>query len=367
MVLLTIPYLLSATARSLGREMGRGWGVGVMAGAGLAIKPYFLLLWVVVEIYLWRRDGPRSTRRPESLAILAAFLCYAIAVVALTPDYFTVISLALDAYGAYNCRFTTLFNSTDVALCAVAFVVAAFVRLVAADRVARRVFLLAAASLLATAIIQHKGWGYHYYPARVMARLAIFLSLWMFIEHLPDADRLLRRGRAGLALTAALGVVVAAGIELRTMTKSPIAGMELLPIVKSHAAGKYLACLSTSVVYPFPVVNYAGARWGLRFPSLWLLPAAYRGVAAPPGGSFPYHPRAEMGAPERYTVDAVVEDLRAHPPAIILVDRHIDQQGMGVNGFDYLDYFGHDPRFAEIIARYDSLGMVDSMLVMGRE
>lgn len=55
---------------------------------------------------------------------------------------------------------------------------------------------------------------------------------------------------------------------------------------------------------------------------------------------------------EGFTRDAVIADLTAKPPELVIVDDREIKSYFGPEPFDYLAYFGEDPRFARIWANY---------------
>ena len=55
---------------------------------------------------------------------------------------------------------------------------------------------------------------------------------------------------------------------------------------------------------------------------------------------------------EDFTRDAVIADLTARPPELVIVDNREIKSYFGPEPFDYLDYFGKDPRFARIWSDY---------------
>ena len=54
LLLLALPYLLLAAARAIGREIPASHAlvIGLLAGAGLTIKPHFVLLWLAIVVVL---------------------------------------------------------------------------------------------------------------------------------------------------------------------------------------------------------------------------------------------------------------------------------------------------------------------------
>jgi hypothetical protein len=95
----------------------------------------------------------------------------------------------------------------------------------------------------------------------------------------------------------------------------------------------------------FPLVNFSGAGWALRFPSLWMIPALYaRGRwAVQRAGAAPVARSPE----QQYLIDAVTADLVGHRPALILF--YAPPWGAP----DLVGYLASaDPRFAAALSHY---------------
>jgi hypothetical protein len=374
MLMLVMPYLIVSTGQAAGRAPGRRarWLAGALAGLGLALKPYFILLWLAVMLYAaFTRRGPAAWRRPENHAIALVVALYGLAVVAFTPEYFTVAALALQAYGAFNTPLATLVNYYVVPLALVVVAAWALWRRYAESPELGDTLAVALLALLAGALFQEKGWGYQFYPSNTLLVLLALLVFMAFARRAPASAGLLRLSAAGAGLTA-LGVVgaLAGALLLAPIAptpQQPAANDVIATIVHyfSHAETRELAtrvaayarpgdtfyAFTPSVGPSFPIVHLTGTRWPTRFHHLWPLPAQYRDAdrqAVP----FPYHAPAQMGPVERFTFQATIADLRAHPPAVVLVDTVADKQGFGVTTFDYLEYFGQDPDFAAWWAGY---------------
>jgi hypothetical protein len=131
----------------------------------------------------------------------------------------------------------------------------------------------------------------------------------------------------------------------------------LAPVVRQHAGGAAIYIFSSNVSAGFPLINVTGVRWASRFPMQWLVPGlarrrtdlARQGVSEVP---------ERLGEVERYTRDAMVADLTKWSPALIMVDDRRDKSYFGGIEFDYLEFYSADPRFAEIISRYDKIDRV---------
>src|SRR5690242_1343332 len=78
LLILALPYVLLTVARARGRvpTAALAIGVGIAAGVGLAIKPFFLTLWIGLIAYAWATEKRLPWRRPEVLASGAVIVLY---------------------------------------------------------------------------------------------------------------------------------------------------------------------------------------------------------------------------------------------------------------------------------------------------
>ena len=357
----TLPYALLVISRAGGGAVPAGvaMGVGVLAALGFGLKPHFLAVPFLFEVYLlaraqdWRRDW-RVVFRPESLGLAGALLLYAGAAVWLTPEYFSrILPFALLVYGAYSQSLIAVLLSWQTLIVPALAIVHLLSRRHQARPEIADVFLIAGAAYYAIYVVQLKSWTYHEVPAESFSFLALFV--------LALADPLLK-GAAGRRLV--LGALAVAAMLAIPYQRGPFrfpAFPVLLPAVETQAQtqarGTSIYVFSSYLWVSFPVVNRAGLAWPSRFPCLWLLPGTLLGLASPEAARDPAL-RARYEDLKRYNLDAVVADLRAGDPGLIMVDRRPDPRFKDLE-FDYVDFFTQDPRFAAIWANYRHVERVE--------
>ena len=153
--------------RADGRQLGKKLAVlvGLVAGMGLAIKPYFLLFWVVVEIVLFFSDR-QAWKRTENVCIVGVQALYVFMVIGLTPGYLKMIEIASTVYDTYGAPGSPmLLVHSSVAWYLVAAGLFVLVRPLAFDRQPRRFLLAGSLGFLAVALVQGKGLGLPLRPA----------------------------------------------------------------------------------------------------------------------------------------------------------------------------------------------------------
>jgi len=219
------------------------------------------------------------------------------------------------------------------------------------------VLLTGTACFYLAAVLQHKGWNYHYYPA---VASAVLLAGLMALDLRRPLVSLVHRLYASVTVAAvvSLTLVVAAGCvhqarDPRDPRYEPDPDLpKLIPLVRERGAGASIMVLSWSSSSAFPLVPSTGTSSALRFLCLWILAGLYRDEVR---GSAPIRYRSieEMGVLERYLNQSVVEDLERRRPRLLLVlTPGPDRPKWGLRRLDYLAYFGQNPEFVRGFQRY---------------
>jgi hypothetical protein len=367
---LFLPYLVMASARAKGSRT-LPWVVGVMAGVGLALKPHFVLPWVAIEAFLGVRRGWRIWIRPEALAVAAVGLTYAVALGAITPEYLRLIRWAGPLYSASGrAPFADLVSDPGTALAILASIGWLTLRSKRDDRELLDVILVADLGFLGIAMLQDKGYSYHFYPPMALAVLLIGLLASGSVEALGRGSRLVVVTMRGALITLLL-LVVAARVQESLLwrgrpDRSDTTFGRMIRVVEAQGERGNLFTFSTAVAAGFPVVTYGDVGWASRHPSLWFLPAFDLGDAWA-GPVVAHHPLAAMGEVERFLFDSVVDKLLTDRPTLLFVDETEKSRAFQGRRFDYLGYYSLDPRFAEFLRDYEASDKVDEFRVYRRK
>jgi hypothetical protein len=357
---LALPYVLLTTIRAGGGQAGRSQAlaVGMAAGLGIALKPYFIVLWLALEAVMlarlgWRKAGVRA----ESLAVAAVGIGYVLAVVLWAPAYFQVVRTMAGPYYTFlrNSLLTTALLGDGAQLPMIVLLAWLALRRDVRRQLLCSVLAAAMTALWLAAVLQHKGWRYHFYPALA---LSVVLAGVLALD-LEQARGRIRRVFAAVARAGVLGIaLVTTGACIRQILdpRNPRYDADpdvsrLIPIVSSYA-GSHVLMLSWSAASAFPLMTYAQVENASRFNHLWILGASYwpdLWRATP----LRYHSREEMSSLERGFMDSVVDDMQRTEPALIVVLRPgPDRPPLGLRRLDFIGYFMRDPRFAGLFTRY---------------
>lgn len=349
LALAALPWLFdSALAAEGGRR--RSLVAALLAAVGFCIKPHFLLIPVLVEGALLLRRGRAQLQDPLPWCFVLVPAGYALLVWRFFPAYSgVVLPLALSDYRAFGGM-----SGLDVLVqrqfaTPLVLLLACLPLLLAGDALITTVGL-AALGAVGGAVLQAKGWGYHYLPAEMLIAILVGLVVARWVGRIAAEPA---RAAVGVALGAlVLGNAYALGTRAGPWEQLGHAGSQgavLGSEIAAIARGQPVLVLSPAVGPIYPALLAAGAWQAMRFMTLWPLNVFYPDCGA---GLGRYHDPEAMRPHERLVFEAVGADLaRLHPPAIV-VDRFTDMPFCGGKQFDYLEYFLREPVFAETFADY---------------
>ncbi|HEU5039401.1 MAG TPA: hypothetical protein VFT84_01190, partial [Gemmatimonadales bacterium] len=307
---LLLPLLAVASARASGRPPRRlvSLAAGALAGLAISLKPFLAPLWVMV---VWRR-------RPslEDAVILATGAGYVVAVLLLTPGYLSTVGVAGPAYYRLNfLPLSSLITMRESLIAGATILAALWVR---GRPPAVDILLIATLGGWLSALLQHKGWNYHWYPAVAFGTLTCLAVL-----------PLLRRPALRLAL--ALGLAVVLGVRLqRVVERLSLRARDVAVVAQAVHPCDAVLLLSRELTDGWPGVTASGARWAGRLPSLWHLNVF--GLREPSG----------MSPAEHLLFNAVVRDLAQTPDRILFEAR---------DGLDLKAYFEQDSTARRLLGR----------------
>jgi len=367
MLVLSMPYLLVASGRAQGEALSVRLlaATGLMAGLGFAMKPYFVAIPALVEIYVLSRRGWRAAIRDVTpwcmLGLGVGHLLFAIIA---TPEYFRfVLPMAQEFYSEVSdSGFLGLLTNQHVAPPALVIPLLGIPTWFVIRSDLARVVWLAGIGGLFSAFAQGKGWSYQVLPAQTYTLLLAAVIIAFVMDHQIWPQRAAEAGtsRAGapklFAAALMLLVFYQEGLYARPFAKQmDYRASEIPPmlhILKQEAYNKRVLVLSPGIYPHFPLLNYAKMRMTMRFESMWVLQGVYSECEefAPL-----YNPPDAMSRAESFVFRSVAEDFHRQKPALLIVDKVAGIPRCQGDTFDYLDYFLRNPLFAKQFEEYDFL------------
>lgn len=334
-LIVSVPYVFLAAARAEDRSV-QPWlagAIGSFAAVGFALKPYFALVPLALE--LWLLFHRRWRLRPEVIVLVLAAAAYASAILIITPDYFrSVVPLVLQVYRGYNPPLSELLLN-EIMLIGILTPVG--IALLRRPSLTVQALTVAGLAFVLCYLLQQKGFRYQGLPAIGLLFVAAAIAL-------TEQGRFNLRKIGTIILLEVLVLAVATTFRHRSYPAQP--------------AGRLLCALppgsSVLVLAPYgndawPVVQTCRLRWASRYMFLWMLPELQR-------------------APERHahiaeaTHRAIVADIQRYRPDLILIDRRPSEK----LHTDALKFVMADPAFRVQLGDYRPDPTVRSFAVYRR-
>jgi hypothetical protein len=350
MALGALPYLFLAARRGREQRPSHRYTVAVLAAVGFALKPYFLAIPALVELYLLVSRGWRSSLRdPVPWTMAAVWVIYLAALPVLFPDYLEIVlPLVSKTYlGGLSVWQLALMPRVGTAL---AFLCPLLWIAFRSRIVLVRILGLATVGAVAVAFMQRKGWSYQVVPIELFgcALAGTLAARWLDMNGagLRRYPQAMACGLSMLFMLYPISVGEAPWRELGYANAHDETALRAL--LMRSAPGARVLVLSPGIWPIYPAMNYARSRQTLRAMSLWVLQGLYK-ECLPDGRR--YRDVGDMDWAERLVFQTVAEDFAADPPKAVVIDR---VPGIILCGkeFDFLEYFKRDPRFASTWSRY---------------
>ena len=334
-LIVTVPYAALVAARRRHSDVTPFFGaaVGVGAALGFALKQYFLLVPIALEIWLVVELGRRwRPFRPEIIAIATVGAAYAVALALLEPDYLfrivPLIRLAYGVFGATSARY--MFGAfAVVGLLLLGALLTQSRTLVTGDAPFAGALTIASLAFAAIYFIQFKGWLYHSIPLIGCASIGL--------------AAVLAANRTSSVFKVAASVLLAFPLLLSAVEVQHSDGLspDLANAVAGLRPGEAVGFLTTETAIPWSVTLQGHYRYASRYMGFWMIRAINRNELLG-------NPDQRLKALGQQIVAETVEDFTCIPPRRIIVTR----PRYGEDTLDMLPFFLRDPKFSALLAHY---------------
>jgi hypothetical protein len=364
-VLLSLSYFFASAVRASGGSVGAEAAIaaGLLAGVGLSLKPYFLVVPVLLELReVARNRNLVAALRPDSIALVGVVVLYGVSVPVLHPEYIRdVVPMALATYAR---GFGFPLESFLVHRYTLILVGVLGTYLIArpANRHPRvtDTFWLAALGFFAAYLWQMKGFSYHVGPVLAL----------VFIALLPMAAAGPLVGDRGLLdppqrLLSFLGLVGICALVCSGGRYPTSRGTDLHRLIQREVPGGTIAAFGSNMTLGFPLVIETNLTWGSRFPNIWPVPGVWNGLHGA-GPSLSPDEQRELTAIMNWTRRAVAEDLQKFRPDLVIVDERPRKDLFDPLQFDWLIWAAEDSLFRELWTNYRHIDQLGPLAVYAR-
>jgi hypothetical protein len=366
-VLFAMPYLAAAAHRLQGERPPRtsiAIAIGVLAGIGFSLKPYFLAVPALIELLLLIRLGWRSLfTRVESCALGCTVVAYVVSAGFFFGDYLKAsIELTLSTYWAYEVRDFHRLSERFLLVVRPALFGTLVALVTRTWSKQHTVLVLAGLGFAVSYFVQAKGFVYHAYPILVCSWIYFGICL-------------------GYGLPRARVAWTEPGNSLRFILLPAVALLALPPMKQAHddvvrwyftysirygqvgqfrqavidvvnrfspTKGSYYFAFTTHPFPGFPTASYTNADWSGRMMLQSLIPA-YARVDEVADRTL----REQVLRAGEFQRRMVIEDFERRPPTVVFAERNPIRFGMNGRQFDDIAFYLGDPRFQQIWKNYE--------------
>ncbi len=368
LLLLMFPYLLSAACTLKNKSIHPALAIviGVMAGIGFALKPFFLVTPCLIELYLMLKQRLFfAWLRIEPLVILSVLIIYLPSIFLFQPGYIhTVLPLIMRYYfPAMTTSWDKIILNVDVLFCFATmlgyFIYNQYDRYPALGRILQ----LALLGMIAAFLIPKAPWFYHVLPAFILAFLLLAHILGQSISPKNQGwnfdNLILMLGMIILLIGPLIYQYRIVNYVFHFQKLYPT--NDLVNYINQQPGQHSIACLGLGTPDCFPVVTYTDSIYGERYPYFWW----YNGIRALEKNPQSREVSAQLIKDKKFFIDNFADDLNQHKPRWVLID-NVHYKKIENAQFEILDYFSQNKKFREAWKHYRYLTTLDAVKIYER-
>lgn len=334
----TLPYAALISQRFAGNPVSPRLStfVGLFAAYGFALKHYFVVIPVFLEIWIiikYKRNW--RIIRPETIMLVTCALIYVTSIILFTPEFiFRMVPMIVSAYHGYEVPFSIQMQSPIPKAWLAILVCIALYRKIFCENSEPFVaaLLLTAVGFAFAFFVQHKGWLYHTIP--VTGALLLMLTMRITRDGIGKIS-CYPLGLFVLTFVLTFGVIIGPYRNFLPYSKK---------LLSTVAKGDSVLVVASDPMWYWPAGEQYGLRWPSSLYSFWMIPA----IADAEVHGIDNNSLHQLGIDvlrQTYT------DMRCHPPAMILVERKRTNIAQP-ESFNVLSFFTRNSDIREFLTKY---------------
>lgn len=375
LIIFMLPYLLSAMAALENKPIHPGIAtlIGVMAGLGFALKPFFLVTPCLIELYfIIKRRHLFAWVRIESLVILGVLMLYFASIFLWQPDYIKVV---LPFVFRYYFPAAAAPWSQIILFPVLLFCIAVMLSYLACYEKQDRyrsvgwVIELALLGMIVAFLIARTPWYYHIMPAFVLALLLGASCLGQTVSSMMkkspklglfsvDSIVLIIGTAIILALPASYCYTV---VEYMRQFQQKEPTQYIADYINKHPGQHSIACFGLATADCFPLVYNAHGQYAERFPALWW----YLWTRKLEKDSLDPARLTQVMKDKDFFITRFADDLNRYKAHWVVIDMQRFQQ-VETQQFDVLGYFLENKKFQSVWQHYRYLTTLQSIKLYER-
>ena len=325
-----LPYLLLVNLRVQGRRFGvvSAILIGLFAGIGYAIKPYFLIPLCFVEIYLIvRKKSFFALFRPEAFTIVIVLILYLVSIFIVTPEYINkIIPLAASwYYMGYHFSWKFLYGNLPYLFMIIVPVCFLLLRKRFHYKTFADIVFLSMVGFSVAYYVARQAWIYHFFPAyALLVILMVVCIAELFYEtlHTQKISSKQLYINVGFIIFMLAVLLLSPVANSQKTTLSDYRSTQYSNFIKIHSQfdrniqDRSMAVFSTTLIDMMILTKYGRLYSTIRYPNpLYLLMNYYKSHKLLSKVN-----RTKYNEGQKPMINLFVEDLEKHPPTFIFFE-----------------------------------------------
>ena len=371
-LMLTLPYLFLLDLRLSNKSINFYLIllIGIMAGFGFAIKPYFLFTLIACELYfMYKRRNLFACIRSETVIIGAFILIYLSSIFIFNSNYlYKVFPLV---YRLYFVAVKAPIRLVLLQGTIIFWLVALGVYFLFYEKLRYRslatILIFASMGYLISYLIQHNTWYYHLLPTLAIATMLMILLMG---EKISDMVAKYKFGIRWfdiillvlLSIFIVISPIIDTAVHIRTgiLTSKHMRTNNLFQYVKRNAYKQSIYVFDDRIIMVSGLVDFAHATSASRFPSQLFMPGIEWLSNMP---HLSKTRKKQLAKDKKEITNIVVADLQKYKPKLIL--ENISKINLPPNRkhFDFIRFFSKDSRFRKLFKSYKYITTLSGMAI----
>ena len=353
LLILMLPYLFSAVLELQGKSISKSLAfvIGVMAGLGFALKPYFLVTVCLIELYfIFLNRKIFAWVRIESIVIASILILYLCSVFFFQPEYINVILPLVSHYyfGWMADTWINLLSNPAVTFCWLTIIFYYLVYKKDRYHILNTVLFLAMLGMMVAFIIPKTPWYYHVLPAMSLAMLLIAnCVVQLYSEYLEKNSKkiLLFICLSLFIFSLPIYLVSFRYYQYLNLALSTDTANKLKNFINAHPGEHSIYCFTTVGTQDcFPLNYMTDSSYGGRLPFFWW----YRGLNIAESSPSSSINKIQVAQEKKLLIDNVAEDLNRYKAKWIIVNYY----NFGFGGTILVDFIDHNEKFRDAWKQY---------------
>ena len=359
LLIFMMPYLFAAVLTAQGKPIHPGLAVliGVMAGFGFGLKPFFLPALVFVELYLiFARRSIMSCFRIESVICASMLLIYLAYIFLVHPNYIHIMLPLLFTFYFPSIKeswFVLLTDSTTI-FC---FILLGYYLIFYNKKhypELTAILILAFCGMIVAFVLPRTLWWSHLLPVVGLSCLLVAIFIYqLFYEKIKKG--LISNKELSLLIAIGLLMPLMLCVERAILIVNYNKSFNSNPFIQSlrQANSQSVYCIARGILC-FPLLQDTKHEFAGRFPLLWWI-----------NGLLQMEKNSGLTAlaqqQKNFLMNVLIEDLNQQQPQTVIV-----RPTTAKNSFDMLKYLLQDEKFQQVWSQYRYVDTFDDLMVYER-